>query len=94
MYLKEKKPKFNSESTFNIDKNIFIWIYWFCSETFFFIKIRFETDRNKDLFLKNTNALYNSSFLETPVRALEPDLQGSIQKQLPFAKKIPITQDG
>lgn len=36
----------------------------------------------------------NSSFLETPVRALEPDLQGSIQKQLPFAKKIPITQDG
>lgn len=36
----------------------------------------------------------NLSFLETPVRALEPDLQGSIQKQLPFAKKIPITQDG
>lgn len=36
----------------------------------------------------------NRYFLETPQRALEPDLQGSIQKQLPFAKKIPLTQDG
>lgn len=32
--------------------------------------------------------------LETPLKPLEPDLQGSIQKQLPFIQKIPQMQDG
>ena len=32
--------------------------------------------------------------LETPLKPLEPDLQGSIQKQLPFIQKIPRMQDG
>lgn len=41
----------------------------------------------------NTDALRSAHQVETPLRALEPDLQGSIQKQLPFAKKIPLTQD-
>ena len=32
--------------------------------------------------------------LETPLKPLAPDLQGSIQKQLPFIQKIPRMQDG
>ncbi|XP_061182933.1 protein aurora borealis-like [Saccostrea echinata] len=41
----------------------------------------------------NSKGTGAKNLVQTPLKTLEPDLQGSIQKQLPFVTKIPELQD-